>query len=299
MIKGYAFVIASAFIFGCMPLMAKFIYAEGMNPLSLVFLRNLLSVPMLAACAKISGASLRIPKAALPGISLVSVMGCCLTPLLLFFSYQYINSGTATVLHYVYPAIVMLSGLIFLKHKTHAGNVISLVLCVVGIFLFFDPAGGFDPLGGALALVSGVTYAVYILLLSGFRYKDIPSFTFCFYVTCVSSLSTLVLCLVGGALVFPTSLLGWGLCLLFAFVLNVGAVVLFQRGTFLIGGERASILSTIEPITSIFAGVLVFNENLGIGAVIGSLLVLSASVLIAVIDARQKQGSDSACDRKE
>ena len=34
------------------------------------------------------------------------------------------------------------------------------------------------------------------------------------------------------------------LCILLALVISVGAVVMFQRGTFMIGGERASILST-------------------------------------------------------
>ncbi len=37
LIKGYIFVIMSALIFGLMPLMAKFIYAEGVNPPTLVF----------------------------------------------------------------------------------------------------------------------------------------------------------------------------------------------------------------------------------------------------------------------
>lgn len=288
MLKGYFFVIVSAFIFGCMPLMAKFIYADGMNPLSLVFFRNLLSVPMLALCAKISGASLKIPPASLPGISLISVMGCCFTPVLLFFSYQHINSGTATVLHFVYPAMVMVFGMVFLKNKASVGTVVSLVLCVAGIALFYDPCGSFSLFGGGLALLSGITYATYVLLLSVFRHKDIPSFTFCFYVTCVSTLATLVLCLATGTLVFPQSLTGWALCLLFAFALNVGAVVLFQRGTFLIGGERASILSTFEPITSVLAGVIVFSERLTVGTVIGTLLVLSASVLIALLDAKSK-----------
>ena len=37
MIKGYLLVVLSAIIFGLMPLMAKFIYAEGVNSITLVF----------------------------------------------------------------------------------------------------------------------------------------------------------------------------------------------------------------------------------------------------------------------
>ena len=45
---GYLCVILSAVIFGCMPLGANFLYAQGVTPMSLVFLRNLLSLPVLA-----------------------------------------------------------------------------------------------------------------------------------------------------------------------------------------------------------------------------------------------------------
>ena len=45
---GYLCVILSAVIFGCMPLGANLLYAQGVTPMSLVFLRNLLSLPVLA-----------------------------------------------------------------------------------------------------------------------------------------------------------------------------------------------------------------------------------------------------------
>ena len=53
---GYLCVILSAVIFGCMPLGANFLYAQGVTPMSLVFLRNLLSLPVLALlCQKQGG----------------------------------------------------------------------------------------------------------------------------------------------------------------------------------------------------------------------------------------------------
>jgi drug/metabolite transporter (DMT)-like permease len=64
----------------------------------------------------------------------------------------------------------------------------------------------------------------------------------------------------------------------------VGAVVLFQNGAFLIGGQKASILSTVEPITSLIIGFAFLNEHVGLLSVIGSVLIISASVLISVFD---------------
>lgn len=45
--KGFLAVIISGIIFGCMPLLAKNIYASGGNAINLVFWRFFISVPVL------------------------------------------------------------------------------------------------------------------------------------------------------------------------------------------------------------------------------------------------------------
>ena len=94
----------------------------------------------------------------------------------------------------------------------------------------------------------------------------------------------LAACLLSDGFSMPQSFLGWLLCVAFALAINVGAVVLFQNGAFLIGGQKASILSTVEPITSLLIGFAFLNERLGALSIIGSVLIISASVLISVFD---------------
>ena len=60
----------------------------------------------------------------------------------------------------------------------------------------------------------------------------------------------------------------------------IGAVMLFHKGTFLIGAQRAAILSTFEPITSIFVGILFLNEMLTPRILLGSVITLVAGVFI-------------------
>ena len=122
---GYLCVILSAVIFGCMPLGANFLYAQGVTPMSLVFLRNLLSLPVLALlCQKQGG--LRISRGALLETSLTGFFGCCITPILLFSSYCYLASGMATVFHFAYPVIVVLGGM---------GSMTGSVLAAVAMYL--------------------------------------------------------------------------------------------------------------------------------------------------------------------
>ncbi len=283
-IKGYIFVILSAIIFGCMPLMAIHIYADGVNSLSLVLLRNVLSMPMLAIMALITKKTLRVPVKALPSIAIIGLAGCCITPLMLFASYNYIPSGIATVLHFVYPAVVLVINII-ISRKLSLYNLLSVALCFGGICLFYNPNDPLNLEGALLALLSGVTYAVYIILLSRFKYKKLSGFLFSFYISVTSSIVLLIVCLCLNKLTLPQSPSGWILSAFFAFAVNVGAVVLFQQGAVLIGSQQSSILSTFEPITGVIIDALIISQVLpNVHSIIGCVLVIAASILIVVFD---------------
>ena len=94
--NGYLAVLLSAVIFGCMPLMVKQIYADGVNSLSVVFLRNVLSLPAAALLALRQNKSLKINPKALPTVARIGVMGCCVTPVLLFSSYFFMATATSS-----------------------------------------------------------------------------------------------------------------------------------------------------------------------------------------------------------
>lgn len=288
MLKGYIFAVFSAVIYGLMPLMASHIYADGVNAMTLVFLRNFLALPALAILAFCQQKTLKVPVKSLGGTAFLAAFGCCITPVLLFSSYHYIPSGTATTIHFIYPAAVVLIGILFLKKKTQLGTILSLLLCVGGICLFYKPGADFHWGGAGLALVSGVTFATYVSMLPVLRHEKVTGFLFTFYIALCSSVMMAITCLATGNLALPQSLTGWAWCLLFALGVTTGAVVLFQQGTFLIGGERASILSTFEPITSLVAGAVFMGETLGPRDYAGAALVIAASVLIAVVDMKKK-----------
>lgn len=280
--KGYLFAILSAVIFGCMPLMSSFVYADGVTPMTLVFLRNALSLLPLGLLAYKEHGSLKIPVKLLPSISLIAVLGCSITPILLFSSYQFIPSGAATVIHFAYPAIVMLGGIVFFKQKIQAMNVLCVVLCITGISLFYSPEQSLNFTGSMLSLGSAFSFAAYVLLLSRFDSSKVSGFLFSFYITLTSSIASLLFCLITNNLALPTTAFGWGMCVVFSLLVTTGAVVMFQQSAFLIGGEKVSILSTLEPITSVVIGGIVFHEVISLQVVIGTVLVIAASIFIVV-----------------
>lgn len=283
-VKGYMFAVLSAVIYGSMPLMSKYIYADGVHPFSLVFLRNFLSLIPLGLLAYREHKTLKIPVTRLPDVGITSLFGCCFTPMLLFSSYRFMPSGTATVFHFIYPAVVMVAGFVFLHKKVQPISILCMVLCVGGICLFYSPQQSISMKGSALALSSAFTFATYVVLLSRFQDARVSGFLFSFYTALVCCAVSFVICVATGNLTFPATLRGWGLCVLFSLLVTTGAVVLFQQSTFLIGGEKASILSTLEPITGVLLGGLVMGEDIGPRVLIGTALVVTASILIVLPD---------------
>ena len=169
-------VILSAFLFGCIPWITNYIYDEGINRESVVLLRNLLELPVLGVLAWHQNKSFRIPVKALPAIGVIALMGCCVTPLLLYGSYQHIATGTVTVFHFVYPAVVVLIGLVFLRKKINSVTLLAGMLCVGGICLFNNRDESLDWDGCGLALASGITYAIYVVLFQRFAIRRYPVF---------------------------------------------------------------------------------------------------------------------------
>lgn len=289
LIKGYILVIISAVIYGTMPLMASHIYASGVNSITLTFFRNALSLPFIALIVKLSGKKIKVQTKMIPSIVLISLMGSAVTPLLLLSSYNFMPSGVATVLHFIYPAIVFIIEIIFLKKKIPYTKLLSLILCISGILMFYTPGQKLSLIGSAIALVSGITYAIYVVLLSEFKYKkEVSGFVFGFMVAAVCSVILFFVILFTKQFALPQSLSGWILSFTFAILVNIGAVILFQQGTFLIGGARASILSTFEPVTSVVTGVLFLGEVIGISTLTGTILVILSSILITVFDLKKE-----------
>ncbi len=291
MLKGYLFVIGSAVIFGLMPLGAKIIYANGLNPMSLVFFRNALALPALYMLQRPDSVRVKASRNDVVKMVVLAMFGSVVTPVLLFSSYNYISSGMATTLHFVYPAIVIVLEMVVFHVKVSKRSWLCVGLCLAGIALFYTPDGSASLFGVFLALLSGITFAFYIVLLPRFDLGHLSGFQFSFYLSMICSASMAMICGATGSFRIPVSLIGWIACTVFSLVLCIGAVILFRDGTLIVGGQKAAILSTFEPITSVVVGLVVFHEVLGLRTAIGSVLILAATILIAMGDAKKQENT--------
>lgn len=278
-LTGYAGVLASAVIFGFTPVLAALSYQGGSNGVNMAFLRAALPLPVLYALAR------RHPKPDAAQRRLGAVLGLLLfgCALLLYSSYAYIPVGLATTLHFLYPLYVVLYEWLVQRRSPGALRLAGLVLGLSGSMLFLQPGeGALHPAGLLLALLSGVCYAGYIVVLSRESQRPMPLYRLMFEV----SRSGAVLCLVAGLLLGRLTLRltpqAWVCAMLVALLASVVACVLFQAGVRIVGKANAAIFSLLEPITSIVFSVLLLGDALSPAKLTGCALILAGLLVTAL-----------------
>lgn len=282
--KGILAVILSGTIFGSMPLMAKIVYEAGGNAVSLTFYRFLLILPFLYLLIKQNkNETLMITKEEFKKIALVGTLGYGATALLLYLSYNYIPSGMATTIHFIYPVFVILGCMLFFKEKTNLVKTIAVIFCIIGVFMFCDGDGNINFTGIILSFASSITFAFYTVYIDKSGLKKMNTMKLTFYLCIIASIMMFFFSILTKTFTIDIKPIGWLITLLLSLSVGLG-VNLFQIGIKTVGPQSTSILSTFEPITSVVIGVLILNESFGIKTILGSGLILIAVILISIFD---------------
>lgn len=214
------------------------------------------------------------------GTGLLSLLMFCIC---YFRALQTITMSTAAVLLYMAPVYVMLMSLALFRERITRRKVTALLLAVVGCAFTSGIMGfGGDTTGILLALASGLFYALYSIFSRYAIQRGYHAYTIVFYTFLFSALGCSFLCdwsAIGTTLVQADTawILYLGLGLLTGFL----PYVLYSRGLMVLESSRASILASMEAVSSMVLGMVLFREipniygGIGIVLVLGSVAILS------------------------
>ena len=271
--KGIIYAILSSIAFGIMPIFAKIAYKNGSNPTSSLLFRFLISGLILLLYLNFKKVSIKISVKQFLLLFFIGMFGYTITTITLFVSYNYLDSGLATALHYIYPALVCIFSFILYKENITKEKIFSLVLSIIGVYsLIAFESKTLNILGIFLALFSGLGYAINVISLS---FKSIKSLD--------NRVVTMYICF-GASLGMIISYLGLSI------ISTIASMLFLLKAIKLIGSTSASILATFEAVVSIIMGIIFLNEKLTFALILGtSLIIISTTIL-----AREK--SPKPCD---
>ena len=282
--SGVALITVSAASFGVMPILAKLVYRAGAQPVGLLAIRFPVAAALLGLIVVVhgdrSGTPLRSAgRSTLTALVLLGAVGYAGQALTYFGALTRASAGLVALLLYVYPALVVILAAALLRQRPGWSTVGCLALALAGTAVTLGPVGGGQLTGALLALLAAAFYAGYILVGSRVtpRAGALRS-------TAVIMAGAGVTLLVTAAVVrprLPATAAGWVALAGIVVICTVLAPLTFFAGLSRVGPADASTISTLEPVVSVFLGVVVLGEHLAPLQVAGAVVVLGAVVTLA------------------
>lgn len=276
--KGYIYTALSAIIFGLMPLLTKIIIARGATSLTIPFFRVFYVTIVLFLVLKIKKIDFHLEKRDLLSVMLTSIFGSGLTIIILNESYNYVDTGIATSLHFLYPLFVAILCCFFYGEKIKKKQIISLSFALVGIICFMSKGNG-SLFGYLLAIASGLTYAFYLVKMDKTGLVKMNAFKLSFYLALFTTIEIFTMNLFMQDVVFKMDAIAYGLLLVLALSSSFLATVLLQKGVLLLGSTRASFICLLEPVTSMIVGILWLNEAFTFNKGLGGLAIIISLII--------------------
>jgi len=204
------------------------------------------------------------------------------TVILFVFANKHTTAANAILLQYAAPIYVAILGAATLKEKPRMEHWLALAAICLGMFLFFkESLGKGDLLGDLMAALSGVTFALQIVVLR--KQKDDSPFDSLL-------LGHIFIALIAGliSLFLPAPIVTARTLLLIVpvSIAQVGlATILFAYAIKRITALESILTAVIEPLFSPLWVFLFLGELPGKTALLGGVLIISAVVTSSIISA--------------
>ncbi len=264
-LAGYLAGLIAGVSYGTNPLFAKPLLESGVPVLVMLFFRYGMSAAILAVWMACRHEAFKAEKRELSLLGILGVLFAC-SSLFLFTSYEFIPSGLATTLVYLYPVFTALI-MVVLRFYPSWQTWLSIIATFGGILLLSTPSAGAEirlP-GIILAIMSALSYALYLVIVNrSRRIKKVSEHTLTLYALMTGAAMFLVIRLFQGGSILEgvDSPADWGNLLGLAVVPTMISMLTLAVSSRYIGPTRTSILGVFEPLTAILIGTVLFGEPL-------------------------------------
>ena len=186
--------IVGVMCFSLRPILIKLAYGYVVDPVTLLALRMVFSLPFFLAAAAWVGRDAtreRLTRRDAWAIAFLGFIGYYFASFVDFLGLQYVSAGLGRLILFLYPTLVVLLSVFFLHKRPSAREIVALVLTYSGVALVMSTLLGNGnanlSLGAALCFASATGYAVYLVAGSQVVQR-VGSIRFTAYATTVASI---------------------------------------------------------------------------------------------------------------
>lgn len=207
---------------------------------------------------------------------LISGIAMGINWILLFEAYKYTTVSVATLSYYFAPVTVTVICPFLFKEKLTAKQIICFAMSTLGLVLITGTGGiggGKDFIGILFGLGAAMFYATVIILNKFIKNVDGIHRTFLQFVSAIIVLVPYVL-LTSGITLGNLNSIGWINLLIVGLVHTGITYCMYFPSIKELPGQKAAILSYIDPLVAVFISVTVLGETMTLMQICGGLLIL-------------------------
>lgn len=287
-------VVLTGVSYGSQAIIGKWgVYSNGGNAVTLLTIRSVVAMLVVWVIIAFLRPPLRLSIRKVAELSLMGVVFVS-SSVTYYVSLMYIQAGTAILIAYIFPALVVIGAVIFYREKFSRRKAIALLLAIGGCILTVDPiktfTGGVDlnGFGVLMAFISAFVTAGYILLSARLgtgvpgvvaSAYSLPAMAAFYVIWCALGQIGLDMSVVGGGFAFSMSWVGWVSSIAIGLLTSL-AWTFYLIGLPRIGPSRASILVTSEPATAVFLGIIILGEPASAVKLVGGAFIFWAVYLL-------------------
>lgn len=287
--KGILFALISSTTFGLVPFFSINLLDEGIHAYSILTYRFGIGALILGNIALLRGQSFRITRQEAVNLFALGFL-YALTSLGLILSYQYIPSGVATTIHFLYPVVVTGIMVLLFKEKRSPVLMLCALISLLGVgLLSWNGGESLSREGILLVLMTVVTYALYIVGVNKSDVCRIDSLPLTFFVLLnATAVLFAYASLTHGIQPLPTgrAALNAVLLALIPTVISNLTLVLAVKN---VGSTVTAILGSMEPVTAVVVGICYFHEAFNGRYAAGLVLIIAAVTLVVLQGGMQKR----------
>lgn len=289
-LKGYILAAFAAAAYGTNPAFAIPLYETGMNPNSVLLFRYCIGIPLLAILMGTRGLGFKLKKNELIPVFVLGIL-MALSSLTLFESYNYMNSGVASTLLFVYPIMVAVIMTFFFRESFKSSLILCFIFMGAGLILLMRSDGNesINAHGFLLVMMSALTYAIYIVLVNGSKaISRIPTTKLLFYVLIFGSTVFLFKMAIGTELTLPVKSTGWYSLIALAIIPTVLSLACTSAAIHIIGSTPTAIFGALEPVTAVILSVAFLGQTISAQEIVGGLLIVIATTIVVTSNSVDK-----------
>ena len=196
--------------------------------------------------------------------------------ILLFEAYKYTTVSVATLSYYFAPVIVTVVCPVLFKEKLTVKQIVCFVMSTLGLILITgigDIGGGSDIVGIMFGLGAAVFYATVVLLNKFIKNVEGIHRTFLQFLSAIVILVPYVLA-TSGVTLGTLNGIGWVNLLIVGLIHTGVTYCKYFSSLKELPGQKAAILSYIDPLVAVFISVTILGETMTLWQVAGGMLIL-------------------------